>query len=401
MGQCIIHGMTVVIRKKFSASRFWDDCVKYSCTVGVTLALNIRWESDRTSESVALVLLDCAVHRGDLQVPSEPARSGHREATPCAYGAWQRPAPVHMGGVYEALQHPPDRRVLRSDGVQLQPGQLRQQGEAESAQLRVASAVRAGVLLKRCSGVAPSARQVGACGFNSQILPYIYPIRLVRVDEETMELIRGPDGVCIPCKPGESPLTAQPSLPRPELQLCFLQPHFPGEPGQLVGRIIQNDPLRRFDGYVNQSATSKKIAHSVFKKGDSAYLSGESPACCIGRASSVFLLAKMLHHACAGDVLIMDEYGHMYFKDRTGDTYRWKGENVSTTEVEGTLSRLLDMKDVVVYGVEVPGKPTFAHLCSPQQPDTVGPPLCAQGLKGRPGWPPSLTQLTPQTWNSL
>lgn len=56
-----------------------------------------------------------------------------------------------------------------------------------------------------------------------------------------------------------------------------------------------------------------------------------------------------------GDVLIMDKYGHMYFKDRTGDTFRWKGENVSTTEVEGTLSRLLDMKDVVVYGVEVPG----------------------------------------------
>lgn len=51
--------------------------------------------------------------------------------------------------------------------------------------------------------------------------------------------------------------------------LCFL-----GEPGQLVGRIIQNDPLRRFDGYVNQSATNKKVAQDVFKKGDSAYLSG-------------------------------------------------------------------------------------------------------------------------------
>lgn len=63
-------------------------------------------------------------------------------------------------------------------------------------------------------------------------------------------------------------------LPPMKLQLCFLYPPFPGEPGQLVGRIIQNDPLRRFDGYVNQSATSKKIANSVFKKGDSAYLSG-------------------------------------------------------------------------------------------------------------------------------
>lgn len=58
----------------------------------------------------------------------------------------------------------------------------------------------------------------------------------------------------------------------------------------------------------------------------------------------------------------MDDYGYMYFKDRTGDTFRWKGENVSTTEVEGTLSRLLDMKDVVVYGVEVPGNHTFHCL---------------------------------------
>lgn len=51
----------------------------------------------------------------------------------------------------------------------------------------------------------------------------------------------------------------------------------------------------------------------------------------------------------------MDELGYLYFRDRTGDTFRWKGENVSTTEVEGTLSRLLHMADVAVYGVEVPG----------------------------------------------
>lgn len=47
-----------------------------------------------------------------------------------------------------------------------------------------------------------------------------------------------------------------------------------GEPGLLVGRINQQDPLRRFDGYANQDATRKKIAHNVFKKNDSAYLSG-------------------------------------------------------------------------------------------------------------------------------
>lgn len=62
---------------------------------------------------------------------------------------------------------------------------------------------------------------------------------------------------------------------------------------------------------------------------------------------------------------MMDEFGHMYFRDRTGDTFRWKGENVSTTEVEGTLSRLLDMKDVVVYGVEVPGTERVLDFLTP------------------------------------
>lgn len=44
-----------------------------------------------------------------------------------------------------------------------------------------------------------------------------------------------------------------------------------------MGRIVQQDPLRRFDGYLNQGANNKKIANDVFKKGDQAYLTGESP----------------------------------------------------------------------------------------------------------------------------
>lgn len=47
-----------------------------------------------------------------------------------------------------------------------------------------------------------------------------------------------------------------------------------------MGRIIQQDPLRRFDGYLNQGANNKKIASDVFKKGDQAYLTGEPPAVC-------------------------------------------------------------------------------------------------------------------------
>lgn len=58
----------------------------------------------------------------------------------------------------------------------------------------------------------------------------------------------------------------------------------------------------------------------------------------------------------SGDVLVMDEYGYIYFRDRSGDTFRWRGENVSTTEVEGVLSGLLGHTDVAVYGVSVPGK---------------------------------------------
>lgn len=50
-----------------------------------------------------------------------------------------------------------------------------------------------------------------------------------------------------------------------------------GEPGLLVGRINQEDPLRRFDGYANPEATRKKIAHNVFKRNDSAYISGLLP----------------------------------------------------------------------------------------------------------------------------
>lgn len=76
---------------------------------------------------------------------------------------------------------------------------------------------------------------------------------------------------------------------------------------------------------------------------------------CSRVAPSQHFMFLPIHCFPIGDVLVMDKYGYMYFRDRTGDTFRWKGENVSTTEVEGTLSRILNLTDVVVYGVEVPG----------------------------------------------
>ncbi len=73
-----------------------------------------------------------------------------------------------------------------------------------------------------------------------------------------------------------------------------------------------------------------------------------------------------------GDVLVMDDLGYMYFRDRGGDTFRWRGENVSTTEVEGTLSSLLGQADVAVYGVTVPGDGKLCVLyCCPHQTGTI------------------------------
>ena len=59
--------------------------------------------------------------------------------------------------------------------------------------------------------------------------------------------------------------------------------------------------------------------------------------------------------AYTGDVLVMDNYGYMYFRDRTGDTFRWRGENVSTFDVESQISKITHT-DVAVYGVEIPGQ---------------------------------------------
>lgn len=255
VGQCLINGLTVVIKKKFSASKFWEDCIKYDCTVVQYIGEICRYL---------------------LSQPRRAPESRHRVRL--AVGNGLRPS------VWEAFT---------------QRFSIKQVGEFY------------GATECNCS-IANMDGKVGSCGFNSRILPNVYPIRLVKVNEETMELIRGQDGLCVPCRPGE--------------------------PGLLVGRINQQDPLRRFDGYASEAATSKKIGNNVFKQGDTAYLSG--------------------------DVLVMDELGYMYFRDRSGDTFRWRGENVSTTEVEGTLSSLLSQADVAVYGVPVPGVEGKAGMVS-------------------------------------
>jgi fatty-acyl-CoA synthase len=104
-----------------------------------------------------------------------------------------------------------------------------------------------------------------------------------------------------------------------------------GEAGELLGRIAggSKPEMVRFEGYTSAEATRAKILHDVRERGDSWFRSG--------------------------DLLKRDRDGYYYFVDRIGDSFRWKGENVSTQEVEETLASCGGVDLAVVYGVEVPG----------------------------------------------
>ena len=99
-------------------------------------------------------------------------------------------------------------------------------------------------------------------------------IQVLSFDDQFLfsgEPLRGPDGLAIVCQDGE--------------------------PGELVGRIDKGHPVRDFHGYSDNSSTNKKIMKNVLKDGDMFFRSG--------------------------DILIKDQFGWIYFKDRAGDTFRF------------------------------------------------------------------------------
>ena len=73
----------------------------------------------------------------------------------------------------------------------------------------------------------------------------------------------------------------------------------------------------------------------------------------------------------SGDILSKDEFGWVFFRDRAGDTFRWKGENVSTMEVETYVSEVLDHRDCVVFGVEIPGTEGRAGMAVIPDPERL------------------------------
>lgn len=116
-----------------------------------------------------------------------------------------------------------------------------------------------------------------------------------------------------------------------------------GEPGLLISEISERVPL---DGYTDSSATEKKIIRDGFKKGDSWFNSG--------------------------DLVREVGWGHIAFVDRLGDTFRWKGENVATTEVERALDTFDGIEQSVVYGAQVPGCDGKAGMAAVTLSDGAG-----------------------------
>ena len=122
---------------------------------------------------------------------------------------------------------------------------------------------------------------------------------IARYDVEHEEVVRDENGFALVCRCGES--------------------------GELLGKVKATTP---FLGYSDEADSKKKLLHDVFVKGDSYFRTG--------------------------DLLKQDDESNYYFVDRIGDTYRWKGENVSTNEVGEVLTMFKGTRMANVYGVQVP-----------------------------------------------
>jgi fatty-acyl-CoA synthase len=145
----------------------------------------------------------------------------------------------------------------------------------------------------------------GAIGHIPGYLVHRFSPPLVKFDVEKGEPLRNDQGFCVRCGPNEV--------------------------GEAVGRVV-DDPTSagsRFEGYTDKQASEKRIIRDVFGAGDT--------------------------WVRTGDLMRKDEKGFFYFVDRIGDTFRWKGENVSTSEVSEVLGAFAGVKHANVYGVVIPG----------------------------------------------
>jgi fatty-acyl-CoA synthase len=144
----------------------------------------------------------------------------------------------------------------------------------------------------------------GAIGRIPPLLAHRFPAAIIRLDAELGVPVRTEDGLCVACARGEV--------------------------GEAIGRIGTADGGGgRFEGYTDARETEKKILRDVLTKGDAWFRTG--------------------------DLMKLDEAGFFHFVDRVGDTFRWKGENVATSEVNQAIVDCPGVVEAATYGVEIPG----------------------------------------------
>lgn len=247
-GATLVGGGTVVVRERFSASRFWQDVRAERCTIFQYIGELCRYlvNGPAGTEGEAL---------------------GHSLRLACGNGL--------RADVWEAFQS-------RFGIAQV---------------LEYYAATEGTFSLYNCEG------RVGAIGRIPPFLSHRYPVALVRCDPASEAPVRDAQGRCVPCEPGET--------------------------GEAIGRIAMGAGAGvPFEGYADPEATRRKVLRDVFEPGDAWYRTG--------------------------DLMRRDAQGFYYFVDRIGDTFRWKGENVSTTEVASVLASCPGVMDVAVYGVTIP-----------------------------------------------
>ena len=145
--------------------------------------------------------------------------------------------------------------------------------------------------------------KVGAIGRVPPFLKHRFPLALVKFDDATDAPMRDNNGRCVRCATGEV--------------------------GEALGKIRgASQSGGDFEGYTSAEDTERKILRDVFEPGDAWYRTG--------------------------DLMRMDASGFYYFVDRIGDTFRWKGENVATSEVADAIMAVPGIVETTVYGVAVP-----------------------------------------------
>ena len=247
-GAVLIAGGSVVIRKNFSASRFWNDIIRWDCTLFQYI--------------------------GEL----------------CRYLLHTEPNPI------ETEHH---LRICCGNGLRPDIWNEFQSRFRIPQILEFYAATEGNVSLFNIEG------KPGAIGRIPSYLTHRFAATLVQVDVETDEPVRNEQGCCIRCAPNEA--------------------------GEAIGRLLKNSSNvgSRFEGYTSEEASEKKILRNVFEPGDAWYRTG--------------------------DLMQKDEQGYFYFVDRIGDTFRWKGENVATSEVSEAICAFPGIQQACVYGVTVAG----------------------------------------------